>query len=93
VHALLRGCRTFGCAPEDGEQLLVGAVAAGEEELALGAEAAEQGRLADAGLAGDRLGRGAVVAADGEMADRDGEDLLAALVGGLAGAGLDGDAV
>jgi len=27
------------------------------------------------------------------MADRDGEDLLAALVGGLAGAGLDGDAV
>jgi hypothetical protein len=93
VHALLRVGRAFGGAPEDGEQLLVGAVAAGEEELALGAEEAEQVRLADAGLAGDRLGRGAVVAADGEMADRDGEDLLAALLGGLAGAGLDGDAV
>jgi hypothetical protein len=91
VQAGLGVAPARGGAAEDGEQLLVGAVAAGEEELALGAEEAEQVRLADAGLAGDRLGRGAVVAADGEMADGDAEDLLATLLGGLADAGLDGD--
>ena len=57
---------------------------AGEEQLLLGAEQPEQVRLRDAGLARDRLGRGAVVAALGEVPQRDREDLLAALLGGLA---------
>ena len=47
----------------DVDDLLAGAVVAGEEELLLRAEEAEQVGLRDAGVAGDRLGRRAVVAA------------------------------
>jgi hypothetical protein len=62
----------------------------GEEQLLLGAEQPEQVRLRDARLARDRVGRGAAVAALGELTGRDDEDLLAALPGGLAARGLGG---
>ena len=78
----------YGGPVERVADLRVGAVHAGEEQLLLGAEEPEQVGLGDAGLARDRLGRGAVQAPDREVADRDLEDLLAALLGGLAGAGL-----
>ena len=51
------------------------AVVAGEEQLALGAEQAEQVRLRDARLARDLVGRGAVVAVQREVPDRDLDDL------------------
>ena len=62
-------------------------VVAGEEELALGLEEPEQVRLRDAGLARDRVGRGSLVAAERELLDRERDDLLAPLLGGLARAG------
>ena len=52
---------------------------AGEEEPALGAEEPEQVGLRDAGVARDRLGRGAVVAAEREVPIAISHDLLAPL--------------
>ena len=49
-----------------------------DEELALGAEEAEEVGLRDAGPAGDRVGRRAVQAGLGELGARGVEDLLAA---------------
>ena len=57
----------------------------GQEQLALGPEQLEQVRLRDADRPGDRLGRGARVAAFRERVERGGDDRVAALVGGLAG--------
>ena len=75
--ALRRGAERLEDAP-------VRDVVAGEEELALGLEEPEQVRLRDPGLARDRVGRGALVAAERELLDRERDDLLAPLLGGLA---------
>ena len=59
-----------------------------EEELLLRVEQAEEVRLRDAGVAGDRVGRGAVQAVLGELAAGGIEHGGAAFVGGLSdGAG------
>ena len=60
---------------------------AGEEQLALGVEEPEQVRLRDPRLARDLVGRGAVVAAQREVLDRDLDDLAAALGGRSARSG------
>ncbi|CAA9497762.1 MAG: hypothetical protein AVDCRST_MAG30-1727 [uncultured Solirubrobacteraceae bacterium] len=60
---------------------------AGEEELLLRAEQAEEVRLRDPGVAGDRVGRGRGVARAGEVAGRLGDDVLPALGGAAAGGG------
>ena len=69
------------------DDALVAQLVAGEEQLALRLEEAEQVGLGDAGLARDRLRRGAAVAAERELLHRQRDDLGAPLVGGLAGAG------
>jgi hypothetical protein len=84
VLELVPGLGSLGGAPEGRDHLLARAVGAGQEQLLLGAEEPEQVGLRDAGLAGDDLGRGPVEAALGEVLDRHREDLLTALVGGLA---------
>jgi hypothetical protein len=63
------------------------AVVAGQEEVPLGLEEAEQVRLGDAGLARDGLRRGSVVAPEREVLDGDLHDLGPALLGRLARAG------
>ena len=64
-HLGLRDAARGG--PERAEDALVRDVVAGDEQLALGLEQPEQVRLRDAGLARDRVGRGAAVAAEREL--------------------------
>ena len=68
------------------ERLGVGEAAldGGDDQLALGAEQAEQIRLRDAGHARDHVGRGALVPALRKDGHRGFEDLLAAFGGGEA---------
>ena len=65
----------------------------GEEEFPLRPEQLEQVRLRDADGPRDRLGRGADVAALGELVDRGDDDRVATFVGGLACAGRGGGCV
>ena len=74
-----------GCLLEDAPRPLEPVADDGQEQLPLRAEQLEHVWLRDADRAGDRLGRGAGVAAFGELVERGDDDRLAAFVGGLAG--------
>jgi hypothetical protein len=80
VQALALRRRRGGLA-KDVPDVGVTAVDAGQEQLALGAVEPEQIGLGDPRLAGDVLGRRAVVAALGEVTEGDPGDLLATVLG------------